>query len=498
MKRAAFPSLLLCLSALALLGGPRGPAPGTAVRAAEPERALFGAYPTRNMVSEETGLPAKWDVKTGTNVKWTQAVGSQSYAGPVVAGGKVFIGTNNEAQRNPKIKGDKGVVMAFRAGDGELLWQMATDKLPSGRVNDWPQQGVCSTPFIEGNRLWYTSNQARIVCLDTEGFRDGKNDGVATEKSTEAIDGDVIWEFDMMGELDVFPHNLAASSPIVVGDAVYVTTGNGVDEGHVNIPSPRAPSFIALDKNTGKLLWESAEPGEQIIHGNWSNATYGVVKGRPQVVFGGGDGWVYSFEPKTGALLWKFDANPKGAVYVLGGRGTKNDIISTPVVHDGKVYVGVGQDPEHGEGVGNLWAIDASLSGDVTGKAVVWHRGGEDFRRTISTVAIHEGITYAADLSGFLYALDEKTGELFWRHDLLAAVWGSPFVADGRVYLGDEDGDVVVLKTGKTKEVIAEMNMGSSVYTTPYAADGLLYILTRNRLFAIQEGAKSDPPARAD
>jgi outer membrane protein assembly factor BamB len=481
------------VAAAATAGGLRPRGAQDAPKAAEPERALFGSYPTRNMVSDEKGLPAQWDVKTGANVKWSQPAGSQSYAGPVVLGGKVYLGTNNEGPRNPKIKGDKGVVMAFRAEDGEFLWQMVTDKLPSGRVNDWPQQGVCSTPFVEGNRLYYTSNQARIVCLDTEGFKDGKNDGVTTEKYKDEIDGDVIWEFDMMAELDVFPHNLAASAPMVVDDLLYVTTGNGVDEGHVNIPAPRAPSFIALNKNTGKLVWESAEPGEAIIHGNWSNASYGVAKGRPQVVFGGGDGWVYSFEPKTGELLWRFDANPKDAVYALGARGTKNDIIASPVLFEDRVFIGVGQDPEHGEGVGNFWAIDATLSGDVTGKAEVWHRGGDDFRRTISTVAIQDGIVYAANLSGFLYALDVKTGQVLWQHDMFAAVWGSPFVADGKVYLGDEDGDVTVLKAGRTKQVVAEMNMGNAVYTTPFAKGGVLYVLSRNRLFAIQDGAQSAP-----
>jgi outer membrane protein assembly factor BamB len=465
-------------------------------RAAEPERALFGSFPSRNMVSDEVGLPTKWDIKTGLNLKWSQPVGSQSYAGPVVADGKVFVGTNNEGFRDPKIKGDKGVVMAFRATDGQYLWQMVTDKLPSGRVNDWPQQGVCATPFVEGKRLWYTSNQARIVCLTTDGLQAGKNEGAATEKYKDPGNGDVVWEYDMMGELDVFPHNLAASSPLVVGDIVYVTTGNGVDESHINIPAPKAPSFIALDKNTGKLVWESNLPGEQVIHGNWSNASYGVVKGRPQVVFGGGDGWVYSFEPKTGQLLWKFNANPKGAVYALGARGTKNDIIASPVVLDDKVFIGVGQDPEHGEGVGNLWAIDATQSGDVTDKAVIWHRGGDDFRRTISTAAIKDGVLYIANLSGFLYALDVNTGKPYWQHDMLAAVWGSAFVADGKDYLGDEDGDVTVLKAGKTKEVLAEMNMGNSVYTTPYAKDGVLYILSRNHLYALQEGAKGTPPAK--
>ena len=492
MKRAALVYLALAAVALTFWGGGRDNV-AKAVRAAETERALFGSYPNRNMVSDETGLPTKWDIKTGMNVKWSQAAGSQSYAGPVVADGKVFVGTNNEGVRDPKLKGDKGAVLAFRASDGEFLWQMLTDKLSSGRVNDWPQQGVCSTPFVEGKRLYYTSNQAKIVCLSTDGLQAGKNEGVTTEKYKDPGNGDVIWEFDMMGELDVFPHNLAASSPLVVGDLLYATTANGVDESHVNIPSPKAPSFIALDKNTGKLVWESNLPGENVIHGNWSNASYGVVKGRPEVVFGGGDGWVYAFEPKSGALLWKFNANPKGSVYALGARGTKNDIISSPMIFDDRVYIGVGQDPEHGEGVGNLWSFDASMSGDVTDKAVLWHRGGEDFRRTISTVAIKDGIAYIADLSGFLYALDAKTGQLYWKHDMLAAVWGSAFVADGKVYLGDEDGDVTVLKAGKTKEVVAEMNMGNAVYTTPFAKDGVLYILSRNHLFALKEGASSKP-----
>jgi outer membrane protein assembly factor BamB len=462
--------------------------------AADAERAMFGNTFDRNMVSAETGLPGEWDVKTGKNVKWWADVGSQAYAGPVVLGGRVFVGTNNDGLRNPKLTKDRGVVMAFEADTGAFLWQMTHEKLPAGRVNDWPQQGVCSTPYVEGNRLYYTSNRATIVSLDTEGFRDGENDGpVTVEKQATETDGDVVWELDMMAELDVFPHNLAVSSPLVVDGLLFATSGNGVDESHVNIPSPDAPSFLAIDAKTGKLVWESGLPGGHIFHGTWSNPTYAVIKGRPQVIFPGGDGWLYSLEPKTGKLIWKFNTNPPGSKYVLGGRGTANEIIATAVVWEDKVYVGVGQDPEHGEGVGNFWAIDATLEGDVTGKAVVWHRGGKDFHRTISTVAIQDGIVYAADLSGFLYALDARTGQLFWIHDMLAAVWGSPFVADGRVYLGDEDGDVEVLKAGKTKQVLGTFNMGVSVYSTPVARDGVLYVLARNRLFALQQGAQGPP-----
>jgi outer membrane protein assembly factor BamB len=192
-------------------------------------------------------------------------------------------------------------------------------------------------------------------------------------------------------------------------------------------------------------------------------------------------------------LLWKFDANPKDAEWRLGGRGTRNNILSTVVVHDGKAYIGVGQDPEHGEAPGHFWAFDPSGSGDITDSAIIWHRGGRDFHRTMSTAAIGDGIIYISDLSGFLYALDADTGEHYWTFDTFAAVWGSAFLADGKVYLGDEDGDVIVLRAGKEMEELAEMNLGASVYTTPYAKDGVLYILSRNRLFALEVGAQSEP-----
>ena len=452
------------------------------------ETALWGGSLSRNMVSDEKNLPDWWGPETGENVKWTARLGSQTYAGPLLLGGKVFVGTNNQQEKNPKLTGDRGVIMAFRESNGELLWQSTHTKLPAGRVNDWPQQGICSTPFIEGERLYYISNRCEVVCIDTEGFRDGENDGPITDEAdTSEIDGDVIWKYNMIEELDVFPHNLATCSPLAVGDLLFVVTSNGVDEGHVAIPSIFAPSFIALNKHTGELAWENDLPSENILHGQWSNPAYGVINGKPQAIFPGGDGWIYALEPKTGELIWKFDCNPKEAVWQLGGSGTRNNIVSTPVVYDNKVYIGVGQDPEHGEAPGNFWVIDATQKGDVTETAVVWHRGGEDFNRTMSTVSIVDGLLYVADLSGYVYCLDAQTGELHWTHDTFAAIWGSTFVADGKVYIGDEDGDVTIFRAGKEKEILQEIDMGSSVYTTPVAKDGVLYIATRDTLFAITQ-----------
>ncbi len=175
--------------------------------------------------------------------------------------------------------------------------------------------------------------------------------------------------------------------------------------------------------------------------------------------------------------------NPKDAVWPK----TRNDAISTPVFYDNKVFVATGQDPEHGEGVGHMYGIDPGKPGDTTETGRLWHY--DKIRRTISTAAIKDGLIYIPDFSGFLHCLDAKTGKPYWVHDMLAAIWGSPLVADGKVYLGDEDGDVVVVQEGKVLKVLAENTMGSSVYSTPVPANGVLYILNRSELWAITAAA---------
>ena len=99
---------------------------------------MWGGTPDRNMVSNMKGLPSSWDVAKKTNIKWVSTLGSQSYGNPVVAGGQVYIGTNNEGMRDPKQGGDRGVLMCFRESDGEYMWQLTHEKLAAGRVNDWP------------------------------------------------------------------------------------------------------------------------------------------------------------------------------------------------------------------------------------------------------------------------------------------------------------------------------------------------------------------------
>ena len=145
----------------------------------------------------------------------------------------------------------------------------------------------------------------------------------------------------MMEELGVLQHNMANSSPVSYGNLIFVSTSNGQDESHVNVPSPKAPAIIAVDKKTGKLVWEDNSVGENILHGQWSSPAVGKIGDTVQVVIGQGDGWVRGYEAKTGKKLWEFDLNPKDSVWPK----TRNEVISTPVIYENVVYIANGQDP---------------------------------------------------------------------------------------------------------------------------------------------------------
>lgn len=487
---------------------------------------MWGGDNSRNMFNATTNINLDFDPKSGKNILWVGELGSQTYGNPVVAKGKVLVGTNNGAERRPKHKakpaadgkpadnGDRGVVMCFDEKEGTFLWQLTRQKLASGRVNDWPLQGICSTPCVDGDRIYVVTNRCELMCLDLEGFYDDENDGQTDEVDNEKEDADIVWTLDMMDALGVFPHNLATSSPLVYEDMVYIVTSNGVDEAHLEIPSPRAPCFIAVNKKTGEVVWEDNTPFDQLLHGQWSSPALGIVDGKAQIYMPGGDGWLYAFDAKTGEHIWKFDLNPKDTKWELGGRGSRNNIIGTPVFYDNSVLLAVGQDPEHGNGVGHLYRIDATKQGDVSAQlgekeskgtpnpnsGVIWHYGGTDvdgsvtgkkdreiYRRTIATVSVHDGLVYAADLTGYLHCIDFKTGERQWEYDTFGAIWGSPLTVDGHVLLGNEEGVLKILNAGRepTKEPI-EIEFNSSVYSTPTIANGVMFVSDRSKLYAIK------------
>ncbi len=488
---------------------------------------MWGGDASRNMVSTEKGLPDTFDpgkhgpnteetdMATTRNIKWVAKVGSQFYGNPTVAGGKVFVGTNNESPRDKKYEGDYSMVMCFDEATGKFLWQLAVPKLGAGKVSDWEYLGICSSPAVEGNRVYLVTNRCEVVCLDAEGMANG-NDGpfkdeakycTAQDKPPVTIgpqDGDIIWRFDMSEELGVFPHNITSCSPLVQGDRVYTATSNGVDWSHLNLPAPRAPALIALNKMTGELLGEEASGiSKNTMHSNRSSPAFAPIGRSGLLIFGGGDGFCHGFDPVPvkdkgldGILkeIWRFDCNPphyrmkEGKPIKYATHDGPSELIATPVFYKGRVYVAIGQDPEHGEGVGNLSCIDATKTGDITTAGRVWSY--DKLNHTISTVSIADDLLYVADYAGTLHCLDPETGKVYWMHKTGSHIWGSTLVADGKVYIGNEAGDLVILAAGKEMKIINKINMGGPVYSTPVVANGVLYVATQSQLYAIQAGAK--------
>lgn len=429
------------------------------------------------------GPPLDWDVADGKNVRWVAELGTTSYGGPVVAGGRVYVGTNNARPRDPGTTGDRGVLMAFSAGDGTFLWQATHQKLAQDL--DFPLQGVCSTPVVAADRVYYVSNRGELLCLDAEGFRDGENDGpYEAEEATGDEDADVIWRLDMPARLGVVPHYMSASTPALDGDLLFVVTSNGVDvEG--GVPAPHAPSFLAVDRWTGEVRWSDAAPGRGLVDGQWSSPTVARLAGRKQVLFPGGDGWLYSLAPASGELLWRFDGNAPPDRPRPEGR-ERNAFVATAVVAGERIVVPVGRDPEEGSAPGSLWCLEGSSEGGGSGAAVLWHYGGEDFGRAIATPTVAGGVVYAADLDGFVVALELETGKPLWRYDALAPVWAAPLVTGDRVYVADTDGEIAILAAGPRLEVLNELAMPAPIYRAPVAAEGVLYLMTSDRLYALE------------
>ncbi|GIT29547.1 MAG: hypothetical protein Ct9H300mP1_15930 [Planctomycetaceae bacterium] len=158
---------------------------------------------------------------------------------------------------------------------------------------------------------------------------------------------------------------------------------------------------------------------------------------------------MYSFDPKgdgkgAAKLLWRFDANPKEAKWILGGRGTRNNIIATPVVYDGLVYVAVGQDPEHGEGMGHLWAIDPTKRGD-TSPTKAYDKDGKEIpfekRRRLQNVIAKEKETIKpnpnhADIWHYGQMTEEKYNATDFEHRCIGRVEPFPSKRESALHRG--------------------------------------------------------------
>ena len=485
----------------------------------------WGERFSRNMVSGETGLPDRFDPETGENVKWSVAIGTACYSTPVVAGGKVLVGTNNNRPRDEKHQGDRGVLFCLNEEDGSLAWQLVVPKLHEDMYFDWPQAGMCSTATVEGDRVYTVTNRDEVVCLDLHGMANG-NDGPFLDEGRHMtpgdqgamnvgpLDADILWLLDLRTAAGVRPHDSAHCGILLDGPYLYVNTSNGLNSKHTGVDKPEAPSLVVVEKATGRLLAREREGiSRKIFHCTWSSPALAEVGDRRLVFFCGGDGVCYGFQAlKPGEdigarsdesanavqslqLAWRFDCDPTAPKenihdYIRNRRESPSNIKSMPVFHNGRLYVTVGGDIWWGKRQAWLQCIDVTGTGDVTENALLWSYPVE--RHCCSTPAIHDGLAYVADCAGNVHCVDAENGRPYWTHDAGSEIWASTLVADGKVYIGTRRGDFWVLASGKDKQVLSSIRLDDAVISTAVAANGTLYVGTMGRLYALRQGSRAE------
>lgn len=441
--------------------------------------------PPRAALSRAGSPPVDWDPSSGRNIAWSVELGGESFGRPVVEGDTVYVGTDNARPMNPAYRQESGVLMAFRASDGQFLWQDLAPRVERG-LREFLLPSTTSAPYVEGDRLYYVTAECQLRCLDTAGFRDGDNGGPYREEEfQDEAAADIVWQLDMCARLGVFPHEATNSEVLPVGDLLLVSTSNGQNEGHLRVPSPRAPSLIAVDKHSGEVVWRAIGPGDRVLHGQWSSPVAASVDGLTQVLFGGGDGWLRAYDAASGVEIWRFDGNPKGAPWLpRPGVLSRGSIIASPVFADGRVFVAMGQSPGHGNAPSLVHAIRPNGRGDVTRSGLLWTSG--EVGRVVGAPIAHDGLLYVGDLGGTLHCLDAATGARLWKHETHEAIWGSLQLAGDRLYAGNVDGSISVLRAGRQKEVLARIEMDAPLYSRPAAIGDALYLASAQRLYRIE------------
>lgn len=386
--------------------------------------------PALNGVSNEKNLPVKWT--TEENVVWKVAMPGLSGSTPIVWRDRIFLNIAD---------GDNLALWAVDRSKGEVLWKKP---LGAGNVKLRKHNMSSPSPVTDGRSVYVITGTGILAAFD--------------------FNGKQLWTRDIQKEYGNFGLNWGyASSPLLFEDSLYVQVLHGMKTDD--------PSYVMrVDKKTGKTLWKVDRPTTAIRESPDSYTTPALLRyGKNiEIVITGGD-CVTGHDPATGKELWRANGlNPENNPFYR--------IVASPIIFNDIIYAPTRVKP--------LLALKAGGKGDVTSSHVLWSTvNGPD----VPTPVTDGKYFYIVKDNGVVFCLDAKTGaEVYGQQRLKAGTYsGSPVLADGKIYVTNEDGLTTVVAAGPKFGVLAENALNEYTLSSPAISDGRIYIKTSGHLYAI-------------
>jgi outer membrane protein assembly factor BamB len=426
----------------------------------DPGKGIWPSFrgPQASGIAEGQNLPDRWDVKTGENILWRTPIPGLAHSSPVVWGNKIFltsaVSSDPKASFRPGLYGDgdaskdrsrqRWMIYALDKRNGKILWERMAHE---GEPLD--QRHIKST---YANATPATDGRIVVAWFGSQGVH------------AYDVNGRFLWKVDL-GRLDLGAYDIPtyewgpASSPIIWNGLVILQCDTQNDS-----------FLLALDAATGKTVWKT----DRDELPSWGTPTVATTESGPQLVVNASN-FIRGYDPRTGKELWRL------------GRSSKITA-PTPIFGDGVFVVVSGRGPER-----PIFVVRPSARGDLTlpdGKSssdtIVWSRTGRG--SYMPTPLIYNGILYVLSNNGLFDAYNLRTGEEVYRQRLTLVGSGfsaSPVAADGKIYLSNEDGEMIIIAAGDRFSQIATNSVGELLMATPALSEGVMYVRSSMSLLAI-------------
>ncbi len=380
-------------------------------------------------------IPLKWS--DTENVEWKVSVPGKGWSSPVISKGKIYL-TSAVAEGDNQDAADVSRelrVICYDSSNGKEIWDTKVfEQKPLKRPIHHKNSHASPTPIIEGGKVYVHFGHMGSACLD--------------------LKGKILWKNN---ELKYDPIHGNGGTPIIVDNLFFYSADASTN-----------PFVVALDKNTGKVLWKKLRSETaQSRKFSFSTPTLISMGGSSQII-SPASGAVFSYDSKTGEELWSVD---------YGGWS----VIPKPGVYKNMIYVGTGYERAHILGI----RVDEKSKGNVTESHVEW----EITKRAPNTPSfmVVDDLLYFISDGGIATCVEPLTGEVIWQERTAGPISASPVHFNGMIYFLDEQGKTTVIKAGRKFEIIAENKIKERTLASFGISEGAIYIRSEKSLFRIGE-----------